>query len=129
MKTYEGGCLCGAVRYRAKADPVFPHLCSCTVCRRWSGAPTVAWVEFPLSGFEWTGEEGEPHFFRSSDRTERGNCPRCGSAICAVDDGYANISIVLGSLDEPDAVIPDEQHSHSDSKPRWWRAEVKPPAA
>ena len=121
-----GGCLCGQVRYEARAAPEFPHLCSCRQCRRWSGAPTVAWVEFPLSAFAWTGET-EPRYFRSSEKTRRGNCPTCGSALCAVDDGYANISIVMGSLDRPNAIVPDARHSFRASGPRWWRAGVEAP--
>ncbi len=119
--TYEGGCLCGGIRFSVTAEPIFPHLCSCTMCRRWSGAPTVAWVEFPLAAFEWTGAGGEPHLFQSSEKTKRGNCPKCGSSICAVNDGYENISIVIGSLDQPNLIIPDVQHSYSSSKPEWYQ--------
>ncbi len=121
---FEGGCLCGAVRYRATAAPVFPHLCSCRQCQRWSGAPTVAWVEFPLSAFAWTGEAGEPRTYRSSENCRRGHCPACGSALCAIDDGYEYISIVIASLDRPDDIVPDVQHSFEESKPNWWRPDV-----
>jgi len=125
----KGGCLCGAMRYRAEGPPAFPHLCSCTMCRRWSGAPTVAWVEFPLSGFRWEGAGGEPKLFRSSAKTRRGNCPTCGSALCAVDDGYENISIVIGSLDRPNLIVPDAAHSYRGARPRWWHPAVTDPRA
>ena len=127
LKSYEGGCLCGAVRFRADTLPVFPHLCSCSMCRRWSGAPSVAWAEFPLAAFKWTGAAGEPKLFRSSEKTRRGNCPECGSAICAVDDGYDHISIVIGALDRPNMVIPDERHSYRAARPKWWRPGVAAP--
>ena len=123
-KTFEGGCLCGNIRFRVTAVPEFPHLCSCTMCRRWSGAPTVAWVEFPLSVVKWTGPTKGPRLFRTSENTQRGNCPKCGSAICAVDDGYENISIVLGSLDRPNMIVPDIQHSYRSFKPKWWHPDV-----
>lgn len=122
---FKGGCLCGSIRYIAKAEPIFPHLCSCTTCQSWSGAPTVAWVEFPLDSFQWVGSGGEPSYFSSSAKTQRGHCPKCGSNICAVDEGYDNISIVMGSLDTAEAIIPDIQHSFEDEKPNWWRAEVQ----
>ena len=125
LRTYEGGCLCGDIRYRVRAEPVFPHLCSCTMCRRWSGAPSVAWVEFPLAAFAWSGPGGEPHLFRSSDKTQRGHCPSCGSVLCALDDGYANISIVIGSLDRPNLIVPDAQHSYRSSRPKWWHPDVR----
>ncbi len=123
-KTYEGGCLCGHIRYSVTAEPVFPHLCSCTQCRKWSGAPTVAWVEFPLDDFAWTGPGGEPRLFRSSEKTQRGSCPVCGSALCAIDDGYENISMVIASLDRPNAIVPDERHSYKSKRPRWWQVDV-----
>lgn len=122
---FEGGCLCGRVRFRASAEPEFPHLCSCGMCRRWSGAPTLAWVEFPLAAFEWTGEGGEPHFFRSSKKTQRGNCTECGSALCAIDEGYDRISITVGALDHPDQVVPDERHSFASARPDWWQPALK----
>ncbi|MGN2641507.1 GFA family protein [Nocardia takedensis] len=30
----EGGCLCGHIRYRAEAEAIWPHLCSCAHCQR-----------------------------------------------------------------------------------------------
>jgi len=40
----EGGCLCGAVRYRMVGAPLSSAICHCASCRRASGAPTVAWL-------------------------------------------------------------------------------------
>ena len=34
----EGGCICGAVRYRLKARPLFVHCCHCTWCQRETGS-------------------------------------------------------------------------------------------
>ena len=123
--TYDGGCLCGHIRFRAAGEPVFPHLCSCTICRRWGGSPTVAWVEFPLTAFEWMPAGRTPHLYRSSEKTQRGHCPHCGSAICAIDDGYENISIVVASLDRPNLIVPDASHSFRSMKPKWWHAEAR----
>ncbi len=35
---YAGGCLCGAVRYAATADPAYAGLCYCADCRKASGS-------------------------------------------------------------------------------------------
>jgi len=122
--SYEGGCLCGDIRYTARAAPVFPHMCSCKMCQRWSGAPSVAWVEFALDQFEWTGPAGAPQLNQTSERTQRGHCPKCGSSLCAIDAGYDNISITITSLDRPNRVIPDERHSYKSSRPRWFDCEI-----
>ncbi|UQA56375.1 GFA family protein [Polyangium aurulentum] len=38
----EGGCACGAVRYRMTRRPLFVHCCHCTFCQRETGA-AFAW--------------------------------------------------------------------------------------
>ena len=44
---WTGGCLCGAVRYRASADPLRVVSCHCGMCRRTSGAAFLTFVHFP----------------------------------------------------------------------------------
>ncbi|HEX6636422.1 MAG TPA: hypothetical protein VF033_02095 [Steroidobacteraceae bacterium] len=42
----EGGCACGAVRYRLASAPFDAGYCHCEVCRRSSGAPvSPAWFD------------------------------------------------------------------------------------
>ena len=38
MTTHEGGCLCGAVRYRVEGEPPRSSVCSCTCCQRRTGS-------------------------------------------------------------------------------------------
>ncbi len=124
-KNYSGGCLCGHITYKLEGKPSFPHLCSCSQCRKWSGALTVAWVEFPLAGLTWNGPGGTPKLFRSSEKTERGSCPECGAALCALDDGYDKISLTIASLDDPSAIPPGKQHSFKKAAPDWWKVEIE----
>ena len=58
-KSYEGGCLCGHIRFIAHGSPNKPHTCSCKICQRHSGALTQAWVEFHSENVEWTGPDRE----------------------------------------------------------------------
>ena len=67
MANYRGGCLCGHIRYSSSATPIRPHFCSCRMCQQWSGAPIVAWVDFPQRSPTFDGLGGEPAFFRSSE--------------------------------------------------------------
>ena len=54
-RIYEGGCLCGQVRFVAEGPPLQPHTCSCKMCQRHSGALTLHWVEFPADKVKLRG--------------------------------------------------------------------------
>ncbi len=106
-KAYEGGCLCGAIRYRSTASPVRGVICHCSMCRKHSGAPILAFVHFPSATFSWLKEE--PARYRSSQFAERGFCPRCGSTVTMHEEILADrAQIAVGSLDEPERVRPDD---------------------
>ena len=57
MLENDGGCLCGETTFSARGEPTNPHLCSCTICQKSSGALTVAWVEFPQEAFTWVHKD------------------------------------------------------------------------
>ena len=44
----EGGCLCGAIRYRVRGAPLSTTLCHCRSCRLACGGPTLAWAIFRM---------------------------------------------------------------------------------
>jgi hypothetical protein len=120
-EVHEGGCLCGAVRYRAEGMPTNVNHCHCRMCQRASGAPVVTWATFPMSRFKWT--KGAPTIRRSSDIAVRGFCSACGSALLWQDDAHADmIDITAGSLDKPEAVAPNE-HLWTESAVSWLRFE------
>ncbi len=114
---WTGGCLCGAVRYRATADPIRAVNCHCGTCRRASGAAFLTHVHFPIDAFIWTA--GEPTRYRSSADAERGFCVRCGSTLTmhesVLDD---RVQVSLGSLDRPGDVRPDD-HVWTESQLSW----------
>jgi len=118
MGDYIGGCLCGAIRYRITGQPIRPHFCSCRMCQRWSGAPIVAWVDFPRDSVRFDGPGGEPSFFRSSQGSQRGFCPRCGGTLCAADDGSDKLCMTIATLDDPHAIVPTSR-SFPDFAPVW----------
>ena len=116
---WTGGCLCGAVRYRATVDPIRAVNCHCGMCRRASGAAFLTHVHFPLGAFTWT--QGNPTRYRSSSEAERGFCDRCGSTLTmhetVLDD---RVQVTLGSLDRPENVRPDD-HVWTESQLPWLR--------
>ena len=75
----EGGCLCGAVRYRVTGQSLARALCHCHSCRLASGAPSVAWAVFPASQFAIVS--GKPNSYRSSPPVVRTFCGNCGTPL------------------------------------------------
>jgi hypothetical protein len=105
--SFEGGCLCGAIRYRATAPPLRAVICHCSLCRRHSGAPALAFVHFPVASFRWLG--AEPSWYRSSRYAERGFCARCGGTIGMREEVLADrVQVCVGSLDEPGRIRIDD---------------------
>jgi hypothetical protein len=119
-KVYNGGCLCGRIRFTATGPAGKPHTCSCTLCQRHSGALTVAWVEFPADHVQWSGPGGAPVTWRSSKWSSRAFCPRCGSTIGAIDDKPV-VALALGSFDAVNRMeLAPVSHSYVSQRPRWW---------
>jgi hypothetical protein len=123
MPEYVGGCLCNETTFIAKGQPSNPHLCSCTMCQKSSGAPTVAWVEFSFKSFQWSGKT-KPAFYQSSEKTQRCFCQRCGSFLGALNEGCENISITIATLKNPNLIVPTEKHSYKESAPSWWHVNI-----
>jgi hypothetical protein len=101
----EGGCACGAVRYRLEAEPFDAGYCHCLICRRSSGAPVLAFATIPLHKFVITN--GEPAKRRSSSFGERWFCRDCGTQLAMhVDHQPDTIDFTIPSLDDPAVTAP-----------------------
>jgi hypothetical protein len=117
----EGGCACGAVRYRLTAAPMFVHCCHCRDCQRQTGSAFVlnALIETDriamLAGapvpVRVPTDSGAPHdIYR---------CPACQTALWSDYGGRPALRFVrVGTLDEPAAVTPDV-HIYTRSKLPW----------
>jgi len=115
---FEGGCLCGAIRYRATAAPLRGVICHCSLCRRHSGAPALAFVHFPAGAFAWLASP--PSWYRSSEYAERGFCANCGSTLGMRESVLADrVQVCVGSLDEPERVGVDD-HVWTRSQLPWF---------
>lgn len=116
---FEGGCLCGAIRYRASSAPIRGVICHCATCRRHSGAPALAFVHFRAEDFAWLHRA--PARYRSSAFAERGFCPACGSTLSMHEDVLADrVQIAAGSLDEPQRARIDD-HVWTRQQLPWFR--------
>ena len=57
MTTSEGGCLCGAVRYRISAEPTDAGWCHCRSCQLNSGSPAMAFANIAVADFAFIAGE------------------------------------------------------------------------
>jgi hypothetical protein len=117
----EGGCACGAVRYRLEAAPMFVHCCHCRDCQRQTGAAfavnalieidRVALVSGEPVPYGMPTDSGRPH------RIYR--CPACQTAVWSEYGGLAKLRFVrVGTLDDP-AALPPTVHIYTRSKLPW----------
>jgi hypothetical protein len=100
----EGGCFCGAVRFRLNGIPTDVGHCHCRMCQRASGALFLAWATVDRADLTVTA--GAARWFRSSPGAQRAFCEACGTNLFFAHDGAGDIDVTIGALDTPDAVKP-----------------------
>lgn len=100
----EGGCLCGAVRYRLEREPVSSLVCHCRTCCRTASAPGVGWLTVARDAFVVTA--GSLAIHASSPGVERGHCAACGSPLTWSRDPE-DLDVTTLSLDDPARFPPD----------------------
>ena len=111
MRVREGGCACGAVRYRVEGEPIMVHNCHCRLCQKQTGSTSVvnafietdriALLQGELTDHVVEGGSGDPHTIR--------RCSKCGTAMWShyARLGTLGAGIRAGTLDEPGSVTPD----------------------
>ena len=117
----EGGCACGAVRYRMTCAPMFVHCCHCRDCQRQTGSAFVLNALIETARVEILA--GAP--VRSAMPTDSGRphgidrCPTCGTAVWSEYGGAPPLRFVrVGTLDDSHALAPDV-HIYTRSKQPW----------
>jgi hypothetical protein len=114
---FDGGCLCGAIRYRIDAPAADVTHCHCMLCRRSTGAPFVTWITVPAAALAFT--RGRPAERRSSPQAVRTFCAACGTALTFREDARPrSVDVTAGSLDAPEALVPRD-HIFTRSRLPW----------
>ena len=116
----EGGCSCGAVRYRLASDPMFVHCCHCLNCQRQTGSAFVINLLVETDRVELLAGAPQavdaPRDDGSVQRIYR--CPSCQVAVFS-EYGWPELTFVrAGTLDDPSQVAPDI-HIFTRSKLPW----------
>jgi hypothetical protein len=101
----EGGCLCGAVRYRAEGEPINVRACHCRNCQKAMGSPFFARALFPQTALS---VEGETNRYPSSPTLERVFCKTCGTRLFAWRKNGTAAGVALATFDDRNAFAPTE---------------------
>ena len=116
----EGGCACGAVRYRLTSEPLFTNCCHCLNCQRQTGSAFVINVLIETDRVELLA--GEPQAIdvpRDDGGTQRiFRCPTCQVAVFSQYTRPEVRYVRAGTLDQPSSVAPDA-HIFTRSKLNW----------
>lgn len=115
-RIFEGGCLCGQVRFRFWGKTINTGVCHCRICQKAMGSPYFARVLVAKDQTEITGQVAR---FNSSPFLARLFCPACGARFGAETNEAAPImAFALAALDEPNAK-PPRFHIWTSSKLDW----------
>ena len=120
-ESLEGGCSCGAVRFRLTTAPMFVHCCHCLDCQKQTGSAFAINALMETDRIEMLASAPEP----VSMPTDSGRphdiyrCPQCKVAVWSDYGRRPYLRFVrVGTLDDPTAITPDV-HIYTRSKLPW----------
>lgn len=107
----QGGCACGAVRFRVEGAPVFVNNCYCTLCQRQSGTGSVVNAFFESERVTLLSGELSRHSVPTgrAGMQEILRCTICGTAVWSHYPrlGRHGAAVRVGTLDNAGAIRPD----------------------
>jgi hypothetical protein len=96
---HEGGCLCGAVRYRIEGPLRDVVVCHCSRCRRAHGH-VAAYSDCATADLTVADESALRWYL--ADERRRGFCSVCGASLFwAREDDPQTTAVAAGTLDPP----------------------------
>ena len=118
--TREGGCACGAVRYRLTSDPLFVNCCHCLNCQRQTGSAFVINLLIETDRVELLAGTPQPVDVPRDDGSTQTiwRCPTCQVAVFSQYTRPEVRFVRGGTLDDPSSVAPDA-HIFTNSKLPW----------
>ncbi len=104
MTVQEGGCLCGAVRFRVVGDPIVAGVCYCRDCQYVAGGAGACGMMYPADAVTVT--KGETRAFvskaESGAEVSREFCPACGVHLFSHNSAQPQFnSVKIGVMDDP----------------------------
>ena len=106
MKTvHEGGCLCGAVRYKTTGEPRRVVVCHCTFCQRFTGTAFLVETAFNEGDVVFSGENPRTYDHQSDESNKLvilHFCGACGTTVFLTFERFPGIvGICGGTFDDP----------------------------
>jgi len=116
----EGGCSCGAVRYRLASEPLFTHCCHCLNCQRQTGSAFVINLLIEADRVELVAGAPQPLDVPRDDGSNQRifRCPACQVAVYSMYSRPEVLFVRGGTLDDPSRIAPDV-HIFTRSKLSW----------
>lgn len=118
---FQGGCQCGALRYRCQAPPFVAYTCHCLACQHVTASAFATCIQVPAEALVVT--EGTPTL--GERQADSGNhvttsfCGRCGSAIFVGNAARPRLrTIYVGTLDDA-ASVPVDAHIWTSRRLPW----------
>lgn len=121
-----GGCVCGAIRFKAAGEPLRVTICHCTWCQRRTGTAFGTEVVFDDAQIGFTGA-GMTRYRHVSDESGRWLdiqfCGRCGSNLGFTLEAAPGIrTLPAGAFDDPGWIRADRykvRHVFLRSRREW----------
>ena len=118
---HEGGCLCGAVRFRTVGAPIKVTVCHCPLCQRVSGSAFTVELIFLGKAVSFEGASSSTYTHRSPDHgriLHYAFCSTCGTRLgVALEQFPALQFIYAGAYDDPSWV---KRSTRTSSRARRW---------
>ena len=127
----EGGCACGAVRYRLTAPPLIVHACHCRDCQKLTGSAFALNIWIEKSCVE--ADHASPKFFRLAAGSGKPHdvfyCPHCTTHLWSKYHAAPGDTLLVraGTLDHPERIRPDV-HIFTRSKMPWLQLPAEMPS-
>ncbi|WP_242138150.1 GFA family protein [Sphingomonas sp. TREG-RG-20F-R18-01] len=106
----DGGCFCGAVRYRIDQAPLFTMACHCTDCQQMTASAFSLGLAVPGDGFRLTTDVAPRPLEKTADSaaiSTRYVCPACAGWTHTTTTGSPDTVVVRpSSLDDSRWVRP-----------------------
>lgn len=120
MTEREGGCACGAVRFKVSAPFMGVGICHCTDCQKGTGGPPNYVALAPKAAFQVTKGEAKVYSVKGDSGADIGRafCAECGSPLWSEPSGAPFVPIKLGALDDNNDLTPS-LHLYTASAPPW----------